>query len=123
MDAIKRIIDEASGSIPSHSKTALAISAGAGPEEIAAFATGEGLHELAGAIFKALQIGETPSSNALDIVRQRLLDFRKDLPANSETAKLIDAGAPLDEISENAEEEGLFSLVAMLVEAEQEGER
>jgi hypothetical protein len=123
MDTIKRIIDEASGSIPSHSKTALAISAGAGPEEIAVFATGEGLHELAGAIFEALQIGETPSSNALDIVRQRLLDFRKDLPANSETAKLIDAGAPLDEISENAEEEGLFSLVAMLVEAEQEGER
>ena len=123
MDTIKRIIDEALGSIPSNSKTALAITAGASPEEIAALATSEGLHELAGAIFEALQVGEAPSSNALDIVRRRLLDFRKDLPASSETAKLIDAGAPLDEISENAEEEGLFSLVAMLVEAEQEGER
>jgi len=123
MDTIKRIIDEAAGSIPSHSKTALAIAAGADPEEIVALATSEGLHELAGAIFEALQVGEASLSNALDIVRRRLLDFRKDLPANSETAKLIDAGAPLDEISENAEEEGLFSLVAMLVEAEQEGER
>lgn len=55
-------------------------------------------------------------------MRRRLLDFRKDLPANSETAILIDAGAPLDLISENAEEEGLFPLVAMLVEARQEGE-
>ena len=123
MDTIKRILDEARGSIPSNSKTALAIDAGLSPERIASTATEEGMHEIAGAIFEALQVGEEPDSNALDIVRRRLLDFRKDLPASSETAKLIDAGAPLDEISENAEEEGLFSLVAMLVEAEQEGER
>ena len=123
MDTIKRILDEAKGSIPNHSKTALAIDAGLSPEKIASTATGEGMHELAGAIFEALQVGEAPASNPLDIVRSRLLEFRKDLPASSETAKLIDAGAPLDLISENAEEEGLFSLVAMIVEAEQEGER
>ena len=123
MDTIKRIIDEAAGSIPSNSKTALAINSGLSPDKIASIATSEGLHELAGAIFEALQVGEAPSSNALDIVRRRLLDFRKDLPANSETAILIDAGAPLDLISENAEEEGLFPLVAMLVEARQEGEK
>lgn len=122
MDTIKRIIDEAVGSIPSHSKTALAINAGLYPEKIASIATSEGLHEIAGAIFEAIQVGEAPSSNALDIVRGRLLEFRKDLPASSQTAVLIDAGAPLDLISENAEEEGLFSLVAMLVEARQEGE-
>ena len=122
MDTIKRIIDEAIGSIPGHSKTALAINAGLSPEKIASIATSEGLHEIAGAIFEALQVGEAPSSNALDIVRGRLLEFRKDLSTSSQTAILIDAGAPLDLISENAEEEGLFSLVAMLVEARQEGE-
>lgn len=123
MDTIKRILDEAKGSIPSHCKTALAIDAGLSPEKISSTATSEGMHELAGAIFEALQVGEPPESNALDIVRSRLLEFRKDLPPSSETAKLIDAGAPLDLISENAEEEGLFSLVAMIIEAEQEGER
>lgn len=123
MDTIKRILDEAHSSIPSKSKTALAIEAGLSPERIAATATGEGMHEIAGAIFEALQVGEASDSNALDIVRSRLQDFRKDLPSSSETAKLIDAGATLDLISESAEEEGLFSLVAMIVEAEQEGER
>ena len=122
MDTIKRIIDEAVGSIPSHSKTALAINAGLPPDKIASAATSEGMHEIAGAIFEAMQVGEASSSNALDIVRSRLLEFRKDLPATSQTAILIDAGSPLDLISENAEEEGLFSLVAMLVEARQEGE-
>ena len=123
MDAIKRILNEAVGSIPKNSKTAVAINAGLSPEKIASIATSEGMHEIAGAIFEALQVGEAPESNALDIVRMRLQDFRKDLPDSSSTAVLIDAGAPLDLISENAEEEGLFSLVAMLVEAEQEGER
>lgn len=123
MDTIKRILDEAIGSIPKNSKTALAINSGLSPEKIASIATSEGMHEIAGAIFEALQVGEAPESNALDIVRRRLQDFRKDLPDSSNTAILIDAGAPLDLISENAEEEGLFSLVAMLVEAEQEGER
>ena len=123
MDSIKRIIEDASGSIPSDSQTSIAIGKGASPEEVASVATSEGLHELAGAIFESLQVGNMTSGHALEIVRDRLLDFRKDLPANSATSKLIDAGAPLDEISEAAEEEGLFSLVAMLVEAEQEGER
>lgn len=122
MDTIKRIIGEAIGSIPSHSKTALAIKAGLSPEKIASIATSEGMHEIAGAIFEATQVGEAPISNALDIVRGRLLEFRQELPDFSQTAALIDAGAPLDLISENAEEEGLFSLVAMLVEARQEGE-
>ena len=122
MDIIQRIINEATGSIPSHSKTALAINAGLSPDKIASIATSEGMHEIAGAIFEAMQVSDAPCSNALDIVRSRLLEFRKDLPVSSQTAILIDAGAPLDLISENAEEEGLFSLVAMLVEARQEGE-
>lgn len=51
MDSVKRIIDEALGSIPSHSKTALAIAAGVDPEKIASIATSEGMHEIAGAVF------------------------------------------------------------------------
>ena len=76
-----------------------------------------------GAILEALQVRKVPAGKALNVVRDRLLDFRKDLPTTSATAKLIDAGAPLDEISEISEEEGLFSLITMLVEVEQEGNR
>ena len=47
MDSIKRIIEDASGSIPSDSQTSIAIGKGASPEEVASVATSEGLHERA----------------------------------------------------------------------------
>jgi len=49
MDIIKQILESFSGTLPKDSETAAAISRGAGPEEIAACATAEGLHALAGA--------------------------------------------------------------------------
>jgi hypothetical protein len=45
------------------------------------------------------------------------------LPAGCETARLIDSGACLEEISEAAQKEGLTSLAALLLEAEQEQDR
>ena len=54
------------------------------------------------------------------VVASRLQEFRQQLPLNSETAKLIDAGARIEEISEAAQKEGLTSLASMLFEAEQE---
>ena len=42
------------------------------------------------------------------------------LPPACETARLIDSGASLEEISEAAQKEGLTSLSTMLFEAEQE---
>lgn len=53
----------------------------------------------------------------------RLKEFRQQLPAGCETAKLIDSGARLEEISEAAQKEGLTSLATMLFEAEQEQDR
>lgn len=49
-----------------------------------------------------------------------LQTFRRDLPNNSKTAQAIDRGAPIDEISEYAEEEGVHQLAAVLFEAQQE---
>ncbi len=49
-----------------------------------------------------------------------LRSFRVDLPANSKTAKAIDEGAALTEISECAEEEGIHELASILFEAQQE---
>jgi hypothetical protein len=48
---------------------------------------------------------------------------RRELPSNSKTAAAIDRGAPLEEISECAEEEGLHDLASVLFEAEQESLR
>ena len=53
----------------------------------------------------------------IDVV---LRAFRCNLPDGSATAKAIDAGAPLAEISECAEEEGVHQLAAILFEAQQE---
>jgi hypothetical protein len=49
-----------------------------------------------------------------------LATFRRDLPKGSKTAQAIDRGAPLAEISECAEEEGVHQLAAVLFEAQQE---
>lgn len=49
-----------------------------------------------------------------------LQSFRHDLPKDSKTATAIDQGAPLSEISEYAEQEGLHQLASILFEAQQE---
>ena len=118
MDVIKQILDSFSGTLPIDSKTAAAIARQASPEEISTCATEEGLHALAGALFEACEAGG--SDNVRAVLTERLHAFRQDLPADCETARLIDTGAGLAEISEAAQKEGLSSLTGMLVEAEQE---
>jgi hypothetical protein len=49
-----------------------------------------------------------------------LRTYRRELPATSKTARAIDSGASLAEISECAEEEGLHHLASALFEAQQE---
>jgi hypothetical protein len=129
MNIIKQILESFSGTLPNDSKTAAAIARNAPPEEIAACATEEGLHALAGALFEACEEGGGANA-ALDsdshvdsALIRRLLEFRKDLPPDCETAKLIDAGARIEEISEAAQKEGLTSLAIMLFEAEQEQDK
>ena len=126
MDIIKQILDSFSGTLPNDSKTAAAIARNASPEEISACATEEGLHALAGALFEVCQQGGSANPeldsnvHVSGVVASRLREFRQQLPPNSETAKLIDAGARIEEISEAAQKEGLTSLASMLFEAEQE---
>ncbi len=128
MELIKQILASFEGTLPNNSKTAAAIARGASPEEISACATEEGLHALAGALFEACEEGVTDESGArLDnsprvagAVVERIKEFRQQLPPGCETARLIDAGASLEEISEAAQKEGLTSLASMLFEAEQE---
>jgi len=125
MDAIQEVIARLRHHVPANSRTAAAIDRGATAEEISACATAEGLHALAGALFEACEVSATdgfPDSDGktLDSIRARLEEFRQDLPADSDTARLIDAAASLEEISEAATQEGLHSLAALLVESEQE---
>lgn len=129
MEIIKQILSNYSGTLPNDSKTAAAIARGARAEEIAASASAEGLHALAGALFEALEEqnatgspGESDNS-VLGALDSRLKEFRSQLPNDSETARAIDRGARLEEISEAAQAEGLTSLTAMLMEAEQEQAR
>lgn len=129
MDIIQQILHSFSDTLPNDSKTAAAIARNAGPEEIAACASGEGMHALAGALFEACEAGGAANSNldedahVTPALARRLQDFRQELPADCETARLIDAGAAIEEISEAAEKEGLNSLATMLFEAEQENNR
>lgn len=122
MDPVKRIIDESKGSIPTNSRTAMAIRNNCHPETVAAFAVQDGLQTLAASLFTALEVGEGKAENPLACVRSRLIELQSTLPTDCQTAKLISTGARLEEISEAAEEEGLVSIAAMLAEAEQEGE-
>ena len=122
MDPVKRIIEESKGSIPTNSRTAMAIRNNCGAEAVAAFAVQDGLQTLAASLFTALEVGESKAENPLACVRTRLIELQSMLPSTCQTAKLISAGARLEEISEAAEEEGLVSIAAMLAEAEQEGE-
>lgn len=125
MELIKQILASFEGTLPNDSNTAAAIARGASPEEIAACATEEGLHALAGALFEACE--ERSEDGHLDnsarvtgALAERLKEFRQGLPPACETARLIDAGARLEEISEAAEKEGLNALATMLFEVEQE---
>lgn len=126
MDVITRILDSFRGTLPQDSKTYAAIVRGAGPEEISACASEEGLHALAGALFEACEEGGGDNARLDSVgavapaVGERLHQFREQLPPGCETARLIDAGAGLEEISEAAQREGLSSLATMLFEAEQE---
>jgi len=129
MDIIKQILESFSGTLPNDSKTAAAIARNAPPEEISACATEEGLHALAGALFEACEEGGSDNA-ALDsdshvdsALISRLQEFRQALPPGCETAKLIDAGARIEEIAEAAQKEGLTSLATMLFEEEQEQDK
>lgn len=53
-------------------------------------------------------------------IQQILQSFRDNLPNESKTARAIDRGAGLEEISVCAEEEGIHQLVSALFEIEQE---
>ena len=92
------------------------------PEMVATFAVQDGLQALAASLFTALEVGEGPLEKPLECIRSRLIEVYQGLPPNCQTAQLIASGARLEEISEAAESEGLVSIVAMLVEAEREGE-
>jgi hypothetical protein len=126
MEIIKQIIESARGTLPQGSRTAAAIERQASVEEISTCAAEEGLHSFAGALFEACEQGGADdetldgSAKVLGAVGERLLEFRHELPGDCETARLIDAGASLEEISEAAQHEGLTSLATLLFEAEQE---
>lgn len=129
MDIIKQILESFSGTLPTDTKTAAAIARNASPEEISALATEEGLHALAGALFEAAEEGGSANASldsdphVSSVIIGRLQEFRRDLPPACETAKLIDGGASIEEISAAAQKEGLSSIVTMLFEAEQEQAR
>lgn len=129
MDIIKQILESFSGTLPSDSRTAAAIARNAGAEEVARCATEEGLHALAGALFEACEEGGAGNaaldgdSHVAGALASRLREFRQQLPPGCETARLIDAGARIEEISEAAQKEGLTSLATMLFEAEQEQDK
>ena len=125
----KDILQSFRSGMPNECKTARAIDAGASIETISACAAGEGLHALSGALFGLLEEGrlqnngsrtDASSTPVLEGIDNRIREFRKQLPNDSKTAAKIDQNAPLEELSECAEEEGLFSFAAMLAEAEQE---
>lgn len=110
--------------LPHSSKTAQAIDRGAPLAEISECAEDEGVHQLAAVLFEAQQEdGQARDERAPTleaVVRERLATFRADLPDGSETARAIDREAPLGEISEHAQAEGLNELAAILFAAQQE---
>ena len=107
MELIKQILASFADTLPNDSKTAAAIARGAGPQD----GGGQG----------GLALDSTACVTGA--VAGRLKEFRQQLPADCATARLIDGGASLEEISEAAQKEGLTSLASMLFEAEQEADR
>lgn len=111
--------------LPAASKTAQAIDRGAALAEISECAQEEGLHQLASVLFEVQQeelkdslIGRAQDGMSVEALRK----FRRSLPDTSKTAQAIDRGAPWEEISRCAEEEGLRQrqLGAVLLGAGQE---
>lgn len=109
--------------LPEASMTANAIRRHAELTEISQAAEKEGLHFIASAVFvaegEALTKVEEPS--VLDLMDERIHEFRKHLPATCATAEAIDRMAPWTEISQAAQREGLFELASLVFEAEQLG--
>lgn len=108
--------------IPETSQTAQAIDRGAGMEEISQLATAESAHLFAAVLFEAEQ---EEAGGRLDCeidlqgqIDRQLGELRVDLPAASETAKAIDRDANWEEISINAQKEGMGALAAALFVAE-----
>lgn len=110
--------------LPNGSRTAQAIDRGAPIDEISGCAEEEGVHQLAAILFEAQQeegqSRQDAAASLEEVVRERLATFREDLPDGSATAEAIDRKAPLGEISEHAQAEGLNELAAVLFEAQQE---
>ena len=110
--------------LPNSSLTAQAIDRGALLNEITQAAATERIHQLAAILFEAEQ-EETQDNPDKEVdletlINKQILQLRAKLPDGSRTAKAIDRGATLEEISESAQEEGLSNLAATLFEAEQE---
>jgi vacuolar-type H+-ATPase catalytic subunit A/Vma1 len=110
--------------LPNSSLTAQAIDRGALLDEISQVAAMERIHQLAAILFEAEQ-EETQDNPDKEVdletlINKQILQLRAKLPDASRTAKAIDRGATLEEISESAQEEGLSNLAATLFEAEQE---
>lgn len=124
MDIVKQVLSSFAGTIPSDTRTAMAVARGATPEEISECAAEEGMNAFAAALFEARQNESSVEVESLGIsdlsLAERLKEFRQSLPPGCDTARLIDSGACLEDISEAAQNEGLTSLVALLLEAEQE---
>jgi len=127
MDVLQHIIETWRPMIPRDCATARAIDRQAPVEEICAAATSDGLTDFAAALFSAevevVQTGHDPierDESLLDSIGQALADYESRLPHDSQTARLIRAGARLELISEAAEAEGFGDLAAVLFEAEQE---
>nr|VFJ63516.1 MAG: hypothetical protein BECKFW1821C_GA0114237_100428 [Candidatus Kentron sp. FW] len=65
--------------------------------------------------------GKVKDPDIVDVAVEKIREFRKTLPATSQTAKAIDQGAPWMVISQLAEEEDLHEISNLLFEAEQQG--
>ena len=103
--------------LPNSSLTAQAIDRGALLDEISQAAATERIHQLAAILFEAEQ-EETQDNPDKEVdletlINKQILQLRAKLPDGSRTAKAIDRGATLEEISESAQEEGLTNAVAI----------
>jgi hypothetical protein len=124
MKNIDHLLHAFRDNLPDRSRTAAALDRGAGLEEISELAEAEGFHQLASALFEAEQealrdgpaVAEDPAAATNGFIRIA----RGELPDGSQTAAAIDRGAPWEEISEWAEQEGLHQLASALFEAEQQ---
>ncbi len=124
MKNLDEILQSFRHDLPKDSKTANAIDQGAPLSEISEYAEQEGLHQFASVLFEAqqeeLRESKQPADTIATLARERIRNFRANLPGTSKTAQAIDSGASWVEISECAQEEGLNELASILFEAEQE---